>query len=397
MTSKLETIREEELLLLKLCRLSFSESAILQLKNLVSKNIDWDYFITLANAHGISALAYYNIKTLQLSDSVPNNALICLKQCLFKSIAHNASLANSLKQILHSFNNANIKTVLLKGMDLEMTLYGNKGLRQMSDIDVLLDKNDCTRACDILNEEGFCPKPLKSPLYKYIYLESGKHLPSMIKGDVSFEIHNDLFKTNLANSTREYFNNATTIEIMGEKVWVGSPQDKFIFLLKHLINHEIQSESQLRLYSDLVVLLDSYESEIINLQLVDKAKQAGVLEIMASRLIPLKEYWGFVFPDYINEIINTLGKPSFMGKFISFLKSPKNNPKNRAILYRYHIKQIPGFRRRFLFVLGDLFPSLSFMKNRYSCNGYKVLLHYPQRWGKLLFLLGSYKKADELL
>jgi hypothetical protein len=40
-----------------------------------------------------------------------------------------------------------------------------------------------------------------------------------------------------------------------------------------------------------------------------------------------------------------------------------------------------------LYVLGDLFPSISFMKNRYKCKStWRVLFYYPHRVGKILWL-----------
>jgi hypothetical protein len=44
------------------------------------------------------------------------------------------------------------------------------------------------------------------------------------------------------------------------------------------------------------------------------------------------------------------------------------------------------------FVLGDLFPTLEFMKNRYKCSSsLKALLQYPLRFGKLWYLIKGTK------
>jgi hypothetical protein len=80
-----------------------------------------------------------------------------------------------------------------------------------------------------------------------------------------------------------------------------------------------------------------------------------------------------------------------MERFIFFLGSPKDNPvPDKAEVYRHIIKDIPGIHRKFLYVLGDIFPSVTFMKNRYHCeNTWKVLMHYPHRLGKITWLFSK--------
>jgi hypothetical protein len=75
-------------------------------------------------------------------------------------------------------------------------------------------------------------------------------------------------------------------------------------------------------------------------------------------------------------------------EFLLFLKSPKNNRvRSRGESYRNNLREIPGFHRRFLYILGDLFPTISFMKERYNCKfSIATLIYYPHRFGKLFRL-----------
>ena len=88
----------------------------------------------------------------------------------------------------------------------------------------------------------------------------------------------------------------------------------------------MNNESQLRLYTDLVVLLTKYRDEIINYDLLTYASQAGMSEILAWRLEPLRDLWGISFPEWIDEFIDKWYNPDSINKFIFFLKSPKDNP-----------------------------------------------------------------------
>ena len=163
----------------------------------------------------------------------------------------------------------------------------------------------------------------------------------------------------------------------------------FLYLVRHLHLHEMNNESQLRLYTDLVVLIDKYHDEIINCDLLEYASQAGMSDILAWRLETLRDLWEMHFPDWINVFIDRWFNPGTISNFILFLKSPKNNPPlNKAKVYRQNINDIPGIHRKLLFILGDIFPSVSFMKKRYNCNStWRVLVYYPQRLGKILWLI----------
>jgi hypothetical protein len=183
------------------------------------------------------------------------------------------------------------------------------------------------------------------------------------------------------------------IEIKGGKAYIPQPQIFFLYLVRHLWLHEMNNESQLRLYTDLVVLIENFRDEIINYELLEHALQAGMSEILAWRLEPLRDLWGVSFPDWINSFIDRWYNPDSINRFVFFLKSPKDNPVlNKALVYRHHLGDIPGLHRKIFFITGDLFPSISFMKKRYGCSsGWKAMLYYPHRWGKLWYLVKRHK------
>jgi hypothetical protein len=291
-------------------------------------------------------------------------------------------------EVLRLLYGKNIRAVLLKGLALEFTVYGNTGLRQMSDVDILISKEQCMTARNILISNGYVSLPVKSVIHKLILANTGKHLPSLIKNGTSVEIHHKLFGGRKNVLTRMLYETSYKIEIKGEEAYIPQPQIFFLYLVRHLYTHEMNNESQLRLYTDLVVLIEKYRDEIINYDLLTYASQAEMLEILACRLEPLRDLWGISFPGWIDDFIDKWHNPDSINKFIFFLKSPKDNPPlDKARFYRHAISDIPGFHRKVLFLLGDIFPSVSFMKKRYNCTStWKVLLFYPKRVGKILWL-----------
>jgi hypothetical protein len=239
----------------------------------------------------------------------------------------------------------------------------------MSDIDILVDRGECLKARKILIASGYESLPVKSNLHKLIITYSGKHLPSLIKKGTSIEIHMELFGGKNKSLTQTLYDTSYEAAISGEKTWFPEPMIFFLYLIRHLSSHEMNNESQLRLYTDLVVLIAKYRERIINQELLRYASEADMEETLASHLGVLGEYWGILYPEWLNIFIELWRGKNFNDKFIFFLGSPKGNPAgDKSAYYRHVINEIPGLHRKVIYVLGDIFPSFRFMKKRYSCS-----------------------------
>ena len=319
-------IRDEEILLLGLCRLSFGVELKVMLTALAETVTDWDYFFSVANAHGVAALVYHNLEKLGFLHLVPDKVAGNLRNAMMVSLSRNAGNAEAMGEVLRILNRENIKTVLLKGLALELTVYGNKGLRQMTDVDVLVSRDNCMKARKLLMENGFESLPVKSLFLKPIIADFGKHLPTLIKNGFAVELHHELFGAGKNVLTRILYETSIELEVNGEKSFVPDAQIFFLYLVKHLYLHEMNNESQLRLYTDLVVLIDKYGDEILNYDLLTYANQAGMSQILAWRLEPLRDLWGISFAGWINEFIDKWYHPDSINRFVFFLKNSKDNP-----------------------------------------------------------------------
>jgi hypothetical protein len=380
-------LENEEDLLLKLCRQSFNEADTAGITDLVKRVNDWKYFLHLSNIHGIEALAYHNFKLVEALSFIPQEVSGILRNSRLKNLVRNEFNLMITAEAARLLGKEGIPVVLLKGMALEQIVYGNKGIRQMSDVDILVPPDKCIRARQVLLNNEFQSLPLKSIFHRLILRSTGKHLPSLKKHGGMIEIHHDLFGDAGKGLTSMMFEKSREIMINGQKVLIPGVQILFLYLVRHLWLHEQNNESQLRLYTDLVVLADNFYSSIFEEDLPMLAAKAGIEEPLASRLMILEKYLGITFPDHIDDFIRKRSDPDFENKFLFFLRSPKGNPQSdKSWYYSHFVSEIPGFHRKIIFILGDLFPTISFMKRRYRCSGVKALMYYPHRWGKLTFL-----------
>ncbi|MBN2633533.1 MAG: nucleotidyltransferase family protein [Bacteroidales bacterium] len=382
-------IKDEEIFLLGLCRLTFGTELRVMLLALAETITDWSYFTELANKHGVEALVYHNLEKLDFLKYLPTEQAGRLRNALMVNISRNTAKIRSLKEVMDLLKEEKIKVVLLKGMALELTVYGNCGLRQMTDVDVLATRSGSAVARKLLMQNGFKSYPVKSHLHIPILADIGKHLPTLEKDGFAIEFHHDLFGSKEYMFTDLLFDTSTLCEAGISEVFVPQPRIFFLYLVRHLYLHERNNESQLRLYADLVVMIEKYGNEIINIDLLSRAMKARMGDILAWKLEPLRDLWGISFPGWLNSYIDKCYDPASVNKFILFLKSPKGNPQpDRAKTYRRTVREIPGIHRKILFILGDLFPTINFMKKRYNCRNYlQAFFYYPLRLGKLWYLI----------
>lgn len=326
-------------LLLQLCQYPFDPSKKDLLKELLNQVQDWKKTVELINAHGIIALASYNIRQAGLENEISPFAMTAIDNGYHQSIVRNIWLKERWKEVNEILSKAGLKHILLKGMALEYTHYNASGLRQMSDCDILIRREEALKTWNLLQASGFKTKTIKSPLHNRIISDLGKHLPTLYKEDFAVEIHIRLFNTKLQDEDlyNRIFDRSPEIAIDNIKAFVLPDDTQLNYLLHHFEKHKSEGECQLRLYRD-ITLLDKNTS--------------------------------CVFPDMF------ISDPS-QSRQLSYRKAA----------YRDNFHSIPK-RFRIRFLLGDLFPSVKWMKERYNCRGVRVFLYYPQRVGKVWWLLG---------
>jgi hypothetical protein len=337
MTDPITQLTAEEKLLISLCRLEFTGEQKKEIGMLMKEIKDWDHFVRLVNDHGIIALAAYNIREAGLADIVPKEAMKVLDNGRTQSMIRNTWLVHKWKEVNIILSEAGIKHVLLKGMALEHTVYGSRGLRQMNDADILVKKGDVMKAWLLLQEHGFESDMIKSPFHEKIIAEMGKHMPTLRKNDYPIEIHYRLFYDHEKNEKlNDAVDNAVAIDLEGTRAYILNDDLHLDYLKEHLHYHLASGDSQLRLFLDVELIKPDSAPPI---------------------------------PD-------------------GFLINPNDSVKlkQRKNAYRIHFFSLPR-NIRFRYLVGDFFPSVKWMKKRHGCGCVKTLLYYPQRMGKLIWLL----------
>ena len=125
-----------------------------QVRSLVRQQIDWDYVIALAYAHGLLPLLQQHVATAA-NDLVPTHVLSKLKR---ESVANSQNilhLVGKQLRVYKLFNENHIPVAIFKGPLLAHMAYGEMSLRQAGDIDLLIACRDFAQARTLLESLGY--------------------------------------------------------------------------------------------------------------------------------------------------------------------------------------------------------------------------------------------------
>ncbi|WHZ25524.1 MAG: hypothetical protein OJF51_000323 [Nitrospira sp.] len=149
-----EPIRLEKQLLLCCIRPFLDSEEVKRLAVLLKQDIDWEYLVRIALAQQVLPQLY---RTLQSTppNAVPRGILDQLRYQLQKNTEWNLFVSHIFINLLQLFERNGIPTIPFKGPTLAASVYGNLGLRQFADLDILVRESDYPNAQQLLSAMGF--------------------------------------------------------------------------------------------------------------------------------------------------------------------------------------------------------------------------------------------------
>ena len=158
--STYETFRPEQQLLLSSISPDRTSENVDRIRSCATKSLDWDYLFVFARRHGVLQLLYSQLQECA-ADLIPPDQLRRLQKYFQENSARNVLLTAELRRLIELLESANIEAVPYKGPVLALFAYGDVSLRRFVDLDVLVRKDDVSRAIDLLLTDGYeFSKPL---------------------------------------------------------------------------------------------------------------------------------------------------------------------------------------------------------------------------------------------
>lgn len=114
---------------------------------------DWELFADLVERHRIPALAYANLA--RHAEKIPVDTLKLLKKRSGETKLQALRLAAEVGRLHKLLGQSGIVCIPLKGQVLSQQLYGDPGVRQSKDIDLLVSPRDLAQINQLLLAEGY--------------------------------------------------------------------------------------------------------------------------------------------------------------------------------------------------------------------------------------------------
>ncbi len=158
--------REAELLI---CCAAPAETAgrVEQIRRLSGEGLDWDYLLGLAEAHALTPLLYWRLKSHR-PEAIPAQ----LAERFGSNTRNSVLLTGALLELLDLFEGEGIRALPYKGPTLAMAAYGNLALRKFLDLDLLIHREDALRARRLLMENGYYSELELRPRREKAYLKA---------------------------------------------------------------------------------------------------------------------------------------------------------------------------------------------------------------------------------
>ena len=147
-SSSVERSPEGRLLLLCARAKLTVEDLQLIARDLARPDLDWDYIAKTSCMHGIAPLIYDSLYRTGVISLLSSAVTETLRNTYYCNAARNSLLYDELRRVLLAFKKKGIKVIVLKGAVLAATVYRERALRPMSDIDLLVRKRGIERRRD---------------------------------------------------------------------------------------------------------------------------------------------------------------------------------------------------------------------------------------------------------
>ncbi len=233
-------IHAEDDLLLCCARTNLNSEKKEKIHSLLKGEVDWSYLIQTASRHGLIPLLYKNLKKT-FPEMIPPDILGRIYKHFLGNAGRNIYLTEELLKLLDLFEKNGITALPFKGPALAKYAYGGLALREFSDLDILVQKQNISKAKDLLISRGYQWDSNLSRAQQEDYLQSDEgccvlvHKDSRIMVELDREISFREFPIPL--KLDQFWGRLGKIPLEKKMVPAFSPKDLLLMLCFHGSKH----------------------------------------------------------------------------------------------------------------------------------------------------------------
>ena len=326
---------------------------------LVRQQLDWDYVVATARAHGLLPLLQKHVVNAA-ADMLPGRVLSCLKREAVANSQNILHLVGKQLRIYKLFQEHEIPVAIFKGALLSQMAYGEISLRQAGDIDMLINRRDFVQARALLESLGYEMSPRLTTAQMASHLNN--HCEIQFMRDEWFtvvDLHWDLAPRSFVFALKadEVMSRLQSVSLAGTTVQTFGPEDLLLYQAMHGAKH------LWRRLEWITSLAESLRAtpEVDWDTLINRAANAHALRMLALGLRLIEEFSDVKVPD---SIVASIDKDAAMQRMtreiraqifntFGYADSTETNLYNLRIMDRKRDALISALRSIFVPTLPD--------------------------------------------
>jgi hypothetical protein len=284
------------------------------------EELDWSRIIEISRWNRMQTLVRDMLAASGRLDRLPAGALAMLQEDVEQYRENAEILGNALRQYLPLAAAQGIESVVLKGLSVSATFYGDPAIRPGGDVDLLVRKSQVMDCVAILEDMGlgrWWPHLMDDSYYGRHHLHQ-QRCSKDIK--IWFEVHWTLDHpyTLLTIDYEALMDRTTKGELLGQPVRDLSPPDLLLSLAVHLVKHAVYlpnaieqpdlariilADGMLMYFLDVAEVVKCFDGQIDWTFTVDLAQRSGATTILGSVLRVCREQLNAPVPAWVLEAL----------------------------------------------------------------------------------------------
>ena len=230
--------RPEDQTLVCVARRSLDADAAERLYRLLRSDLDWQHLLAMAQRHCLIPLLHYHLNSM-CPGMVPAQILSQLRDNNDQNTRHSLFLTGELLKLMDLLEANGIRAIPFKGPTLALCAYGDVGLRQFGDLDILVHRQDVFKVKELLVGLGFKPTPVLTSAQEAALLRFDCAYAWGNDKDVLFDVHWNFaapyFSFDL--DVNRLWDRLEPITIGSRKLPTIAPEDLLLILCLHGSTH----------------------------------------------------------------------------------------------------------------------------------------------------------------
>jgi hypothetical protein len=199
--------------------------------------IGWERMAAAARAASLSPLLHRSLKDSVPETDPPAEVLKRLRGDFMLSAIRAVRTEQALLPLLADCAAEGLPVILLKGICLVATVYGDAALRPMGDVDILVEVKNIPRANNLLAKHGYAAEAGQEGMM-------ADHLaPYFAKNRIPIELHftimNEATHPGLDMDTGGLFSRAHPVKFRTASAWIMATEDQVVHLCDHMAAHHL--------------------------------------------------------------------------------------------------------------------------------------------------------------